>query len=149
VYYLATNGSDSNDGSFASPWATIGRFLAKMQEFIVPYPYTVTLYIKDGTYSQSELVVVNHPAGSQIQIRGLNTYDRTMSGVGYSGGANAWTLTLNLNSVANIAVGDYVLTGVLQTVVSFGKGRGSALVGIGCQVLSRHTQLESILALIV
>ena len=55
TYYVATNGSDSNPGTLASPWLSISNSLGKMKG-------GDTLYIRGGTYTGS--VDISKPSGT-------------------------------------------------------------------------------------
>jgi hypothetical protein len=111
TYYVATTGSDvTGDGSSGTPWATVAHALVYLGDKWINSDATVTIQVDDGTYTSTTQIVVTHPCGKLIQILGKNTYAKTLSSVQSSSGvAGTWAYILNLNSVANIAVGDYVL----------------------------------------
>lgn len=48
-FYIATNGSDKNDGSMAHPWATV-------QHAVDVVPNGVTIYLRSGVYHQRVLI---------------------------------------------------------------------------------------------
>ena len=111
TFYVATNGNDvTGDGSSGSPWATIEHALAYLGNKWINSTVTVTIQVGDGTFTSTAPITPIHPCGSRIAIAGANTYSRTLSSVqSSSGSAGNWSYVLNLNSVANIAAGDYVL----------------------------------------
>ena len=51
TYYVSTTGSDSNDGSSGSPWATIQHAWDFVQAHVNLAGYTVTIQVADGTYT--------------------------------------------------------------------------------------------------
>jgi hypothetical protein len=111
TYYISPTGSDTTgNGSSGSPWATIGKFLTTLAPYYIPSSLSATLIVKDGIYTSVAAVFLNHPNGNRITIQGEHCYSYTMDNViSNSGGSGAWYLTLHLNSVDNITVGDYVL----------------------------------------
>ena len=62
-YYVATNGSDSNNGSISSPWATFDHAMGVLQA-------GDTLIAKAGTYNQKINVIKSGTAGNPITIQG-------------------------------------------------------------------------------
>ena len=108
--YIATTGNDTTgDGSNGNPWATIAKALSYLGNYWIPSTVTVAICVKDGTYSQSSTIVPTHPCGSQIQIVGQNYYAKSITSVqSTSGSAGAYSIVVNINSVANIAVNDYI-----------------------------------------
>lgn len=69
---------------------------------------TITIQVNDGTYTGA--ITLRHAQGSQIEIKGQNAYTTTITSVSSSSGsAGAYTVVLNVASVSNIAVNDYVL----------------------------------------
>jgi len=110
-FYIDPAGSDvTGNGSSGTPWATIGKFLTYLDGFYIPRGITVTLYVNDGHYTNLAAITINHACSTQVKITGVHTYDKTMSSVqSSSGGSAAWAIIINLNTVTNIAVGDYVL----------------------------------------
>lgn len=65
TYYIATNGSDSNDGSITSAWGTFAYAMTKLQPGDI-------LIIKDGTYHQSLNITVSGIPGKPISFRTQN-----------------------------------------------------------------------------
>jgi parallel beta-helix repeat protein len=63
VYYVATNGSDSDDGSATSPWRTIST---AMKAKLEPGDEVV---VKSGTYNEAVLVTKDGAADNPITIR--------------------------------------------------------------------------------
>lgn len=125
--YVATTGSDTTgDGSSGNPWATVAKALVYLGDKWIGSTTTVTILLADGTYTVAPTITVDHPCGSRIVISGTNTYSKTMSSVqSSSGSTGAWSVVCNLNSVADIAVNDYVL-------VSAASGGDYPTTIIGC-----------------
>jgi len=114
TYYIATpgNGGDdtTGDGSVGSPWATLAKALTYIGDYLIGPGATVTIQLGDGTYAWSSTDVFEHQDGKRISIVGENTYSKTLSSIqSSSGSAGAWSIILNLDSVANIEVGDYAM----------------------------------------
>ncbi|MCF6148006.1 MAG: hypothetical protein E3K37_05050 [Candidatus Kuenenia sp.] len=65
VYYMASNGSDKNEGYVDSPWATFAYAIKKLQP-------GDTLILKDGTYYQPLVVNVSGTEISPITIKAQN-----------------------------------------------------------------------------
>ena len=66
TWYVATNGSDSNNGLIGSPWRTIGYGISKVSP-------GDTLAIRGGTYYESEIQVnITGASGSRITIKNYN-----------------------------------------------------------------------------
>lgn len=59
VYFVSTDGSDSNDGSLEKPFGTIEKAKEKVREIILAgkYPETgITVYLRGGTYYVDETI---------------------------------------------------------------------------------------------
>ena len=108
--YVATTGNDTTgNGTSGAPWATVAKAVAYLYGYWISPSVNVTIMVADGTYSWAE-TTFQHPCGQQIQITGTNTYSPTVSSVqSSSGSSGAWSYILNVSSVANIAVNDYVI----------------------------------------
>lgn len=55
TYYIATTGSDSNDGSALNPWLTVQHAVDYIKSNILLNGYRITLQLADGTYADSIL----------------------------------------------------------------------------------------------
>lgn len=110
TYYIATTGNDTTgDGSSGNPWATIAKAINYLQSYLIDGANTVKISVADGTYTATSAILLNHLTGLQIKIAGQNTYQKTVNSVqSSSGGSGAWSIVLNMNSVENIAVNDYI-----------------------------------------
>lgn len=108
--YIATTGNDTTgNGSSGAPWLTVGKALDYLKDKWIPYGVTVTAKLGDGSFGISTVITIDHPCGGQINIVGTNTHAKTMSSVqSSSGSAGAWSVIINLNSVADITTDDYV-----------------------------------------
>jgi hypothetical protein len=111
TFYISTTGSDTTgDGTSGNPWATITKVISYLSTRRIVTDAVITIQFADGTYSYSAQQVWRHPDSPTCVIQGTNTYDKTMSSVvSSSGGAGAWSIVIQLNSVANIAVNDYIV----------------------------------------
>lgn len=84
--------------------------LGALKNTLISPTATVTLEIEDGVFVESNPISDAALCSSSILIKGQNSYTTTLTSIQSSGGgAGAWSLVLNVNSVANIAVGNYVL----------------------------------------
>ena len=93
-------------GDFTTP------YLAR--DYLAPFEIaanaTVTIEIDDGTWTMATEFSQTHPNGDRIKYVGKNTYTKTMSSIqSSSGSAGAWAIIINLDSVTNIAVDDYII----------------------------------------
>jgi len=111
TFYVATTGSDTTgDGSSGSPWATLRKALSYLDEYRILGSAKVTISIAKGKYTETSQVPVNHPNGDRIRIVGSTPLSRTMSSVQSVSGSSAnYDIVVNVNSVADISVGDYVI----------------------------------------
>ncbi|UJS16857.1 MAG: right-handed parallel beta-helix repeat-containing protein [Candidatus Jettenia sp.] len=74
TYYVATNGNDSNSGSLFNPWKTIEKSIEKLQP-------GDTLYLRSGTYYESQIVINNHGEESNwITIKNYADESVTING---------------------------------------------------------------------
>ena len=109
--YVATTGNDTTgDGSIGNPWLTIGKALSYLTDKWIDKGSFVTIQVGDGNFAISTTLTVNHPHGDRLSLVGTNTHDKTLSSVqSSSGSAGAWSYILNVNTVTDLAVDDYVL----------------------------------------
>lgn len=107
--YIATTGNDTTgDGSSGNPWLTIAKAFDYLATRRIAADVYVKIYIANGIYESNSQIIVNHPDGIRIQIRGVNFYYYTISSIESSSGSSGdWSIVLNVNTVANISVGDY------------------------------------------
>ncbi len=75
VYYIAPDGSDKNNGSSDSPWATFAHAMTALTA-------GDTLIIKDGTYKQSLNVTVSGTSSAYITIQAENEGSVIIDGEG-------------------------------------------------------------------
>jgi hypothetical protein len=116
TYYIATDGNDTTgDGSSGTPWLTIAKTVDYLKDKWVNNDVTVTIQAANGTYSQSTTNNIEHPCSSRIKYQGENRYDYSMTSIQSSSGSpGSYSFILNMSSVANIAVNDYVLIHTLS-----------------------------------
>jgi hypothetical protein len=90
-------------------YATVSAALSDLSNRVLSAGSSVTLTLLDGVISEPSYDLVSNPFGNRISIQGQNTYSFSISSVqSSSGSAGAWSYVLNLNTVANISVGDYL-----------------------------------------
>lgn len=95
--------------SSGGDFTTLAAALDSLQGLILSEEAIVVITIADGTYTMTSPIQSDHYRGAYIYVQGEHTYSKTLSSVqSSSGSSGAWSLVLNVNSVANIAVGDYV-----------------------------------------
>lgn len=71
---------------------------------------TISVTVKDGIYSHSAPLRATSYNFLPVYVSAENVYTKTVSSIqGASGSAGAWSLELNLDTVTNIAVNDWVL----------------------------------------
>ena len=75
VYYIAPDGSDKNNGSSDSPWATFAHAMTALTA-------GDTLIIKDGTYKQSLNITVSGTSSAYITIQAENEGSVIIDGEG-------------------------------------------------------------------
>lgn len=109
--YIATTGNDTTgDGSSGTPWLTPQKALSYLADYWIPDDVTVTIQLADGTYALAAQIDIEHPCGARISIVGENTHAKSLTSIqSSSGSAGDYSIVLNLDSVADIAVNDYVL----------------------------------------
>ena len=110
--YLSVSGSDTlGDGSLGDPWQTFNTAWDYLKDKIIQTDKTVTIQYLDGTHVVgSTISSYPHPNGSQITIAGETVLERNITSVqSSSGGAGAYSIVFNVDSVADIDVGDYVV----------------------------------------
>lgn len=114
TFYLGTGGNDSTGkGTAAAPWLTIQHAL----DYLADYWWdttnvTITITCADGTYTPQAAITPSHPCAKDdaLIIKGTNTHAKNITSVqSFSGSAGAWAIIVNLESVADIAVNDYVI----------------------------------------
>ncbi len=70
-FYVATNGNDSDNGSFANPFATIQKAVDVMKGGI-PACTVATCYIYPGTYSEQVVINSNNNPGYMVITKASN-----------------------------------------------------------------------------
>jgi hypothetical protein len=107
--YIATTGDDSTgDGSAGAPWLTIGRALTFLEDKIVASTATVDIVVDYGHYYNVNLIW-KHPNSASITLQALTTLSKTLTSIqSSSGSSGAYDFILNLNTITDITVGDYI-----------------------------------------
>ena len=78
------------------------------QSVVRPQNAKLIIEVDDGTWNIP--TTLSGVTGNNFLVTGKNTYAKSLTSIqSSSGAAGAWTLVLNLNNVANIAVNDYVV----------------------------------------
>tara|TARA_Y100000004_G_scaffold173738_1_gene211864 strand:+ start:4399 stop:6723 length:2325 start_codon:yes stop_codon:yes gene_type:complete len=112
------NGSDDNDGSFNSPWASIYKAIAYLEDKHLLAEVIVTIKLRAGVHRWDFPVNFSHPQGNQIQIIGDEalSVDRSIGNKNpdstqYTGGAGIYEYddTSTYNDDGNLTTND--LTG--------------------------------------
>lgn len=71
--YVATYGNDTTgQGTSGSPWATIPKALDYLKDKWINDDVTVTIQLTYGTFTYTSPIVIDHPCGSRILIRGAD-----------------------------------------------------------------------------
>ena len=120
-YYVAKTGDDDNDGTQASPFATIGTAIAAANATIAGgFAAAVTIHVGDGTYAEHSL-----------------TLEKPITIVGESGNRDA--VIVNPNGSASNPRRAFTLNHAAATVSGItmknGHARGSGTAGAGGNVL--------------
>lgn len=83
--------------------------LAVVNEQVLPFGTNWNLVLLDGQITEPGAVLYSVEGGNNVTISGQHVYNFTLSSIqGSSGAQGSWSYVLNLDSVANIAVGDYL-----------------------------------------
>ena len=120
-YYVAKTGDDDNDGTQASPFATIGTAIAAANATIAGgFAAAVTIHVGDGTYDEHSLLL-----------------EKPITVVGESGNRDA--VIVNPNGSASNPRRAFTLNHAAATVSGItmknGHARGSGTAGAGGNVL--------------
>lgn len=90
-------------------YPTVTAALAAINNQVLVNGSNILFSLQDGVISEPGVLNWFSLANRQINIQGQHSYSFTLSSVqSSSGSAGAWTYVLNLNTVTNIAVGDYL-----------------------------------------
>lgn len=121
AYYVATSGSDSNDGSHDAPFRTINNGLQRLEP-------GVTLYVREGTYHEQIRVTASGTEGQPVAIRGYPGDERPVIDGAYtlpSGGAQYTDpntgQTGNYHALVSIE-GSHVVVDGFEIKRSYGRG---------------------------
>ena len=69
--YVSTTGSDSNNGlSSTKPFRTIKKAFDFLSSYHIPENASVTISLADGNYNVSSTLVMDHPDGIRITLKG-------------------------------------------------------------------------------
>ena len=110
TFYIDNNtGSDTTgDGSSGNPWATLQHGVEFCYHWIIIKGVYLDFIIADGV-QQNQSHSFTHPYSTGIRVKGTTTLSRTINSVqSTSGSAGAWSVIVNMSSVADIAVNDYL-----------------------------------------
>jgi hypothetical protein len=77
VYYVATNGNNSNPGTFSQPWRTIYKATTSIHA-------GDTVYLRGGTYNESNEFRINGTESAPITIAGYPNEVAIINGNGYT-----------------------------------------------------------------
>lgn len=122
-FYVATTGSDSNDGTSGSPWLTIQHAIDYIQQNYDLAGYTATVNVADGTYAEN--VTFNAPfvGGGTFSLLGDTTTPANCVIAPSSGGA------INVGGGTQVTLGGFNLevTGTNTTTALFVNGSGTVV----------------------
>jgi hypothetical protein len=122
TYYVATTGSDGNDGlSPGSPFLTLQRAIDVIVGTLDLGGFVATVQLADGTYSAGGLVS-SAPIGGSIRIIGNVS---TPANVVVQG-----VTALELNAPTNVIVESFELAGSFRSLMS-GHPGGKVIIGAG------------------
>lgn len=110
--YITVSGSDiTGDGlTVETAWETPHRALNFLGNYWISSTSVVTIQAGDGAFTLTTPMEIKHPCGNLIQLAGTNVYTKTMTSVqSSSGSATAYSIIINLDSVTDVAVNDYVI----------------------------------------
>jgi hypothetical protein len=100
TYVVAASGGDFTD---------IQTGLNSLDGKILKPSIGVTFLVSDGTYTIGTYVRKEGSFGQNTWIKGAHTYARNVTSIASSSGSSgSWSIVLNMDSVANIAVNDYI-----------------------------------------
>ena len=89
---------------------TLENALSYLADKYIASNVWVTIDIAAGTYTRTSRLTITHPCAQRIVIKGAVLSDKALlSIVSSSGSSGNWTIVLQLDSVAGIAAGDYVI----------------------------------------
>ena len=111
-YYISSSGNDTTgDGSSGTPWATPHKAFETLKDYYVPEDVAVSIIIKDGEIdlSSEDDLVIDHPQGDRITLKGENSYAIAFTSASQSGSAGSYALTLGCSDTSDVEVGDHVL----------------------------------------
>lgn len=108
--FVRTTGSDiTGDGSSGNPFLTVARAFGAITPWTIADDVSVTITVGDGAFPGSTLTF-DHPNGNRVTLTAENMPTTTVSSIqSSSGAAGAWSIILNVASIANIAVGDHIM----------------------------------------
>lgn len=109
--YISPSGNDTTgSGTVGAPWATLSKALTYLSDKIISGNATVTIELADGVYNHTTDTIFNHDNGDRIFINGKNTYSKSLSSIiSSTGSTGAWSIVLQLDTVTNISINDYVI----------------------------------------
>ena len=81
--YVSTTGNDtSNSGTIStSPFLTISKVFDYLKAFYFAKDCTITINVAEGTYNITSELVVDHPQGNRITLKGPSTLVKTATEV--------------------------------------------------------------------
>ncbi|GIO05375.1 hypothetical protein J31TS6_14030 [Brevibacillus reuszeri] len=91
-------------------YVTLQDALHALRTVRIPWNVVVTLAIKEGVHSYSQLVEVNHPDGNRIYIQGADPIVTQIATVGQVTGVKGeWLVPVTVQSSAGMKVGQYAI----------------------------------------
>jgi hypothetical protein len=91
-------------------FTTLSAALDSLKYKFISNDITVTIEIDDGTFSADAMQVLMHRDVQRILIKGKNCYFKSMTSVQSSSGSSGnYSIIINIDSIANITIGNYVI----------------------------------------
>jgi hypothetical protein len=90
-------------------FTTVQAAIDSLAGSVIARTVAVTIQVNDGTYASVTPISAACLSGRNIYLTGQHTYAKNITSVqSSSGSAGAWSIVLNMDSVANIAVNDWI-----------------------------------------
>lgn len=96
-------------GASGRDFTTVKEAFDYIDSSIVSPSTKINIIVDDGTYTSTVRLSAINPNYQNVYLYGRNTYSKSMTSVqSSSGSSGVWSVIINLNTVTNISVGDFV-----------------------------------------